>query len=244
MTIAAPVRLSARYEAEYAAYLAAIAATPGIPPELNMFWPKVGARYVGDVLVIGKATNGWIDRWVPGERPDTMALARIARATAEDGVNGDQLGWVLDQWQRRDDRYDTSRSQFWQTIRRVSQYLRPDTAQDWPSVVAWTNLVKVGPWNKGNPAGHLLGVQLREGPRLLAREIEDLNPRLVVALTGGGWFRHFSPLLGLDFDWHGGLVEGVQTSGARRWVIAVHPMTRSPEAVANAIVDARPENRK
>jgi hypothetical protein len=34
-------------------------------------------------------------------------------------VDGDQLGWVLDRWKRGDGGYDTSMSQFWETIRRV-----------------------------------------------------------------------------------------------------------------------------
>jgi hypothetical protein len=231
----APVRLSDAYERMFAAQLDAIASTPAIPSELNMFWPKIGSRYDGDLLVIGRATNGWIDRWEPGSHPDMRALARIARGTGEDGVNGDQLGWVLDRWGRSDG-YNTSKSQFWSTIRRVAIHLRPDAADAWTSVIAWTNFAKVGPWNKGNPPSRLLAPQLRLGPQLFAQEIQDLRPRHVVAFTGRWWFATFTAELRLDIRWQTGLVEGVADSPGTRWVVAVHPQTRSPAGVAGAVI--------
>jgi hypothetical protein len=202
-----------------------------------MFWPKVGSRYAGDLLVVGRATNGWIDRWEPGKPPDTTTLAQIARATGEDGVNGDQLGWVLDRWGRSEG-YSTSRSQFWSTIRHVAIRLRPDATPDWTSVIAWTNLAKVGPWNKGNPDSRLLAPQLQVGPRLFAQEIADLRPRRVVAFTGRWWFEAFAPELNLDVSWGTGLVVGVAQTPDTRWAVAVHPQTRSPGKVADAVIDA------
>ncbi len=46
-------------------------------------------------------------------------------------------------------------------------------------------------------------------------------------------------LVAHNVQWWEGLVEGFAGDNAgRRWVIAVHPMTRSPRAVADAVLDA------
>jgi hypothetical protein len=232
-------RLSDDYEREYAALLARIAAGVDLgSADLTMFWPKVGSRYDGDLMVIGRAVNGWIDRWSPGERPDPARLAATARLTAEGDGSVDQVGWVLDSWGRGRGRYSTSRSQFWKTVRLVAIHGHPERDQDWPSHVAWTNLAKVAPWAGGNPAGSILELQRQEAVRLLAREAQELQPRRVVAFTGRWWFETFAADLGLDIRWRDGLVEGVGVDRGRTWVVAVHPMTRSPGAVADEVIKA------
>jgi hypothetical protein len=232
-------QLSLAYEADYRNLLARVVAAPGIRPrELALFWPKVGSCYDGDILVVGRAVNGWIDRWDLDQNADLATLAATARETGESTVNGDQLGWVLDRWKRRDGAYDTSTSQFWETVRRVAISGHPDREEAWPSYVAWSNLGKLAPWSGGNPSSRLLGIQREHGPALLRREVDELAPCRIVALTGRSWFEPFATGLGLPVKWRDGLVQGVAEDVARRWVIAVHPMTRSPRAVADAVLGA------
>jgi hypothetical protein len=228
--------LSGEYERLFAEMLHASAAVAG-DMELTPFWPKIGARYSGDLLVVGRATNGWIDRWFPGDGQSPAEMARIARATGEGTVNGDQLGWVLDRWRPRDGGYSTATSQFWQTTRLVMGSLRPGE-QDWPSRIAWTNLAKLAPWAGGNPGTKLRTIQQSHGARLLEMEVEELAPRTVVAFTGRSWFEPFATRLGLPIEWTSGYVEGFARTPECIWVVAVHPMTRSPRAVADAVLSA------
>lgn len=231
--------LSSTYEVAYATALDRIATTPGIQPRrLAPFWPKVGRLYDGDLLVIGRAVNGWVDLWDLDKPGDPAVMAATARTSAEDAVNGCPLGWVLDRWRRRDGGYDSSTSQFWETIRRVVVDGHPEWEADWVSHVAWTNLAKVAPWEGGNPGSRLLVLQRELGPALLAQEVKELAPRRVLALTGRGWFEPFATGLGLAVEWRDGYVEGLANDGERRWVVAVHPMTRSPRLVAEAIAAA------
>lgn len=233
------VELSVEYEAAYAELIARVATSPSIRPrELALFWPKVGRSYDGDLLVVGRAVNGWIDRWDLDAPSDAHALAATARATGEGTVNGDQLGWILDRWKQPDGGYDTATSQYWQTVREVTLDGHPEREAHWPSHIAWTNLGKLAPWAGGNPGSRLLAIQRELCPALLRREVNELAPRLVVVLTGRWWFEPFAEALGLAVDWREGLVEGVADESGRRWVIAVHPMTRSPHAVARAVLDA------
>ena len=188
--------------------------------------------------MIGRAVNGWIDEWRLDEPTDLDALIADVRRTGEGTVNGDQLGWILDRWKKRDGGYDTSTSQFWSTIRLVAAGLDQAAEPDWPSTIAWSNLCKVAPAGGGNPGSRLLALQRRDGPALLAREVSELSPRRVVAFTGGWWFEPFANALGLEVEWREGLVEGVAHTPGRTWVVAVHPMTRSPSAVASAVLAA------
>jgi len=230
------VILSREYEAGYIDLLARVAATRIRPPETSLFWPKVGRLYDGELLLIGRAVNGWIDRWNTSAPADLAALAAAARATAEDGVNGCPMGWVLDRWKRGDGDYDTARSQFWFTAREFVLTDHADWEADWPSHLAWSNLAKVSRWTKGSPSGRLRRAQLPAAVELLAREVEELAPRRILVFAGRDWFAPYAAGLGLDMDWRDGLVEGV--SRDRRWVVAVHPMTRSPYRVADAATEA------
>jgi hypothetical protein len=231
--------LSSKYEATYRRLLRSVAATPRIhPPETSLFWPKVGRRYDGELLLIGRAVNGWIDRWNLDEPADTEALAVAARRTAEDVVNGCPMGWVLERWKAGDSDYDTSRSQFWVTAREMVTDEHSEWEGDWPSHLAWSNLAKVSHWTKGNPSGRLRRVQLDAAAEALALEVTELAPRHVLVLAGKEWFEPYARRLGLDVEWREGLVQGVANDVARRWVVAVHPMTRSPSAVAQAALSA------
>lgn len=233
------VSLTSAYGATYRRLIESVAATPRIrPPETSLFWPKVGRKYEGDLLLVGRAVNGWIDRWDVDEPTDLDALLAAARATAEADVDGCPMGWVLERWKRRDDGYDSSRSQFWATAREIVTSEHPEWQGDWPSHLAWSNLAKISRWTKGNPSSRLRRAQLEVAAEALALEVEELAPRRVLVLAGKDWFDPYADRLGLDVEWRQGLVEGVANDGLRRWVIAVHPMTRSPTAVAQAALNA------
>jgi hypothetical protein len=233
-------RLSAGFGQLYADLLSDLALTRARRAVTQaMFWPKIGRLYGGELLLVGRAVNGWIDRWEPGDRRSPAELAAVARHTAEGTVNGCPMGWVLDRWGNRDGGYDTARSQYWDTVRRVIIGLYPDWERDWPSHLAWTNLAKVAPYDGGNPGSASLRAQRgATGTALFAREVEELVPHRIVAFTDRWWFAPFADVLGVDLEQRDGLVEAVGRRGEQRLVVAVHPMTRSPRAVADAIIAA------
>lgn len=238
------VGLSAEYEAVYGRLLGEVEAVGRIrPPEVSMFWPKVGRRYAGDLLLVGRAVNGWMDHWDTREPLDVPAMLRAVRATAEDVVDGCPMGWVLERWKSGDGEYDTSRSQFWVTAREIVLEGHPERSTDWSSHLVWSNLAKLSRASKGNPTWRLRQAQLDAAAELLALEVAELAPRRVVVFAGRDWFEPYATRLGITVDWREGLVEGVADDGPRRWVVAVHPMTRSPYRVAEAVGDALAERR-
>lgn len=207
------------------------------PAGQALFWPKIGRRYDGELLLVGRAVNGWIDRWEADDPRPHGEVAAVARRTGEGEVNGCPMGWVLERWGKRDGGYDTARSQYWETVRRVMTGLQPDSTPDWPSHLAWTNLAKVAPYEGGNPGSPSLRVHRGpSGTAVFAREVLELRPRRIVAFTDRWWFAPFAEAIGAEMEERDGLVEAVGHSGDIRVVVAVHPMTRSPAAVADAVL--------
>ena len=231
-------RLSAEYGHLFTSLLSEVArARVRRPATQALFWPKVGRLYDGELLLVGRAVNGWIDRWRPADPRSPEELAAVARATGEGTVNGCPMGWVADRWGKRDGGYDTARSQFWDTVRRVMVGIEPAWADDWSSRLAWTTLAKVAPYTGGNPGSASLRAQRgSSGTALLAREVDELAPRRIVAFTDRWWFAPFAAALDVDLEERAGLVEAVGRRGEQRIVVAVHPMTRSPAAVAEAVL--------
>lgn len=55
------LRLSPDYEREFVGLLEAVDESTRITRrELSLFWPKVGWRIDGEILLVGRAVNGWL----------------------------------------------------------------------------------------------------------------------------------------------------------------------------------------
>ena len=231
-------RLSADYDDHYRAFLAgsASAACPGRP--WTVFWPMIGHRYAGDLLVAGRAPNGWSVRWDATKASSDEAIAAIAGETRHnsEGDGADPMDWIT--WADGiRHRYNTNDSAFWRVAKRVRAGLMGD-ADDWPRDLAWSNLAKIAPWGGGNPGGRLLRVQRENGPALFAREIVEMDPIRILVMTGRSWFEPFAAALGLEVDWRDGSVVGVAADGGRRWVITPHPMTRPEDPIVEEALAA------
>lgn len=92
--------------------------------------------------------------------------------------------------------------------------------------IAWSNLAKVAPAEGGNPSGSLLELQHPHAGQLLRREVTELDPEMVLIISGRGYTDPFlrggsipiswSPRAALQFA---GTIEG------RRWIVVNHPGT-------------------
>jgi hypothetical protein len=219
--------LSPEYEAAFEQLLAEVAAAatdPDVP--LVPFWPLRGAGYDGELLVVGRSVNGWVEDWTPLQLRDQGVRRQAVewlRRNAEP-TSDDRMSWVTDLWGATSG-YNTRRSALWRVLRQISG--GDDPADDWPSRLVWTNLYKVSPAAGWNPGADLQRAQRKSAMELVLREIAEFKPRRVLALTGN-WIAPFADGLGLAFTPRPGLVEGVARVDGRSWVIAKHPM-RKPE---------------
>lgn len=152
------------------------------PPSLALFAAARGSNSTGELMVVGRATNGW-----GGQR---FREARRESDRDVDAIVGAAFGqttWI-DSGPTRE-----TRSAFWRVCRRISADLLgpvpPITA--WSSRLIWSNLYKVAPALQGNPSGRLLRLQHAGAKRLLFAEFEHFRPRRVLLLTGWDWAKDF-----------------------------------------------------
>ena len=223
------MQLSAAYETEYNGlieYLASHCAE--LPDRVCLHWPMTEPTYNGGLMAIGQALNGWmIDEstcqlW----RPDKRGAAVVAtRATSESPT---AWRWMWPQpWGRP----------FWRLVRHAMAIRGLELNQ-----IAWSNLAKVAPGAGKNPWGALLERQSKIGGRLLRREVNELNPDVVLVLSNRGYAGPFLEAAGYDIRWRP--VGALQFDGSidgRRWVIVNHPGTfarrfnESYEAIQSAL---------
>ncbi|MGD8486743.1 MAG: hypothetical protein PVH07_08910 [Chloroflexota bacterium] len=214
------------YDDRLVEMLRAVGTTRGVRPEdLTGFWPRVGHEYVGRLLVVGRAVNGWIDHTTVtrlGEAGGPERFAATIRRTA-DAEGACPLSWVTEAWGRRDG-YNTKKSAFWRFAREALIRLEPEAAADprWSGRLAWSNLTKIAPWERGNPPTKLLRLQREYGPRLFAHEVLTYRPENVLVTTGRWWFEPFAAELGLDVEWRADDVGYAQANGTR-YLVAPHP---------------------
>jgi hypothetical protein len=233
--------LSQTYEASFERMLAEVAsAATDLDVPLVPFWPLRGAAYDGELLVIGRSVNGWIEDWTAQQlREPSIRQSAVERMRSDaEPVDACRMGWVTDLWGARDG-YNTKSSAFWRVLRRI---LANDTSPGlddarWSSRLVWTNLYKVSPAAGWNPGGNLQRAQRRSAIQLLNLEIEELAPRRVLALTGG-WIGPFSDGLGLNLAARSGLVEAVGMKGDCAWVVAKHPMTKPEDRFVGEVLTA------
>ena len=221
-------------------------------PDLARFCSLRGCRYHGELMVVGRAGNGWKDvGWAPKEASEPEDLERIAR-----NLSDISMSWVTDHWRSRppDDRrgsgrwYNTRRSAFWRVIRSVSLELVDGACEaDWPTRLVWSNLYKVAPWAGGNPSAALQYAQRAGCKELLNLEISAFRPKRVLFLTGWNWAEKLldaSP--GMQQPAGAQLVEKVWDrpldsepgSPVCRFVVAAHPQGKSEGRWTHEVLQA------
>ena len=189
-------------------------------PELAAFRIQLGRSFdpTNDLLVIGRATNGWDDC-----RFRTDGIGETLRAP-------DELLCLLRQNYHIDPKQQMSwarKSAFWWTVRDVLCELNPGYESDWPDHLCWTNLAKIAPVRNGNPSNALWNAQVRTCSELLRIEVEALAPQRILILAGCDWYGPPEPFLDtLGIECHiepSSLVQAVAKPNEQVWVFCKHP---------------------
>lgn len=241
--------LGTEYEALFEqllkSHLAAAAGHARAPVNWCGFWPMIGRKFrPGGVVVVGRALNGWEDSEFTGEALNQPGGTKdLIRRCRESFAPADKcpMAWVEQAWQAEEG-YRTSRSQFWQTARRLAAN-NGCQEEDWPSTLAWTNLMRVSPASGGNPPDWSYFAQLEPAARLLDYELRSLQPSVAVFLTGRAWYAPFQEKTDLfhleEIDQE--YVHYAGQHGQTRLIVSDHPQTRSPDRIVEQIVKHWPQ---
>ena len=212
------------------------------------FLPMKGTLYRGELMVVGRAVNGW-DTPIEAAELANPDLAREYTAKVWENVSGQggcPMKWVSEMWENTTD-YNIRKSAFWRVIRNcVSRLAIADVDEDtsWPSHLVYSNLYKVSPKKGGNPKGHLCRAQESACISLLHAEIALFKPRRLLFLTGREWVEPF--LTGLTSDLQmpdAGKVEAAGTinhsDGTKtKFVVIPHPQGKPQTPIVDGVIAA------
>lgn len=216
------------------------------------FLSMAGHLYSNELMVVGRAVNGWAEGVLP-EALSTPTSAADYAATIFDSVVGNgtcPMSWVTNCWanpSNPDSKYNTKKSAFWRVIRAVvAESGIANTGENtWPSHLVWSNLYKVAPEEGGNPGGALRQVQLNECVSLLGQELDVYLPRRLLLLTGLDWAEPFLRDIAPTFSHvtSGSYVEATaeifhKAGNSTRVVVAAHPQGKSEGIWVKEVIQA------
>jgi hypothetical protein len=223
-----PRPLSPAFEAAYDRLLVELAEQADVLPNLVcLHWPMHEPSYTSRLLVIGQALNGWGHEGAPADFADAGERQRQLAATRNSSEKEGAFRWMRPRvWSRP----------FWKLARGAMDDLGLSLDQ-----IAWANLAQVSPAAGGNPAGELQWRQQRHGGEMLRLEVDELNPEIVLVVSGRGYAEPFIAGAGLAPDWsRRGALQFHGILDGRRWIIVSHPGTfaRRYEASRSALLEA------
>ncbi len=175
--------------------------------KLTTFFPMQGSAATGELMVVGRAVNGWGNAWAATKALTEDGRADIIRDVFE-RTTTPGMRWVTDLWgtnrtvitahpqgDRRKRPYSTKTSAFWRVVRGVSESVI-GVSEDWPSKLMWSNLYKVAPFSGGNPWTALVRTERDACKCHLAEEVSLWSPKRILFLTGWRWAEPFLSSLG------------------------------------------------
>ncbi len=195
-------------------------------------------------MVVGRAVNGWIHNKLDADVLFGNGEERIFNRP-------DQIEWVQTSYDNSEG-YRTSRSSFWRVVKTIAIKSHGRTHKDWYSNVAWSNLFKVAP-NRigGNPNKKLRDIQRKYCIAIFLKELETLNPDVIIMFTGG-WEGYFlKHILGLGKEkslpdpihkvtWAGKYLSKLYVitcfGKKRKFIVSEHPMGKKEDSHIEAIL--------
>ena len=83
--------------------------------------------------------------------------------------------------------YNYNKSPFFQLCHKLMNLY--GLSENWSERMAWTNLYKVAPYEKGNPNNSLIRETLSGCASILRKEISYLRPTHIVFITDAWWYK-------------------------------------------------------
>jgi len=165
--------------------------------KLTGFSALVGSQYKNSdsrLLVYGRAVDGWRNCWQP-HSPVEESLTKILKIPEADKLADCEMNWILrnrKNWAGSKVGskvgYNYKSSSFWCGTRDVLKALEEKsilTESEWPSRLAWSNVYKISPSERGNPQEGLRSIQIPHCIQILQAEIQHLEPNNILFITGG-----------------------------------------------------------
>lgn len=218
--------------------------------ELTGFSPLVGSQYYKSdtrLIVFGRAVDGWRNSWQP-KSPVEDSLLKIFKVPEADKSAGCEMNWILrnrNDWLNakngtQNEFYNYRFSSFWCGTREVLKTLEKDhvlNESEWPSRLVWSNIYKISP-KRGNPQDKLRSLQIPHCIKILQKEIQYLEPRNILFITGG-WGRQILESIGIKSETlTNKIVQYTGRYNGAKVVVAIRPERQKRTTWVNEVVSA------
>ena len=212
--------------------------------KLCLFTTHRGSRYNSELMICGRATNGFDPHWTL-HRASTRngREAIVAETLAERAKVPCPMKWITDNW-GPNPKYSTARSAFWRVAKRIVAGLQiSDDSASWSSYLAWTNLYRVAPAERGNPSARLQNTQIDWCKQALTEDVLALQPRRLLLMTGTNWAGPFISNMQLQEWAPSALVQAwgrwiLPTGAPIAVVVAKHPQGKPENKFVSGVLDA------
>lgn len=166
---------------------------------LYCFYPMQGATADGRLMLVGRALYGWSTQPFTALEMQSEERRQAIIDNTFEASSGEKGCPVLrfyqgcvDERLKNGKGYNIRSSNFWSIGQQViRQFLTPDEQERWPSYLYWTNLYKLSLQTVGNPPGSLREVIRQASVKMMEAEIEALQPKRILFLTGQWWAYDF-----------------------------------------------------
>jgi hypothetical protein len=198
--------------------------------EYSLFFPMIGNNFESKktILVVGRACYGWEHPWKPIESNNSIVNCSISYS------EGKPMQWLIEQW--TDKKYKIKKSSFWRGIKNITSLFNKCEEKNWPSFIAWTNLMKISPAERGNPNVRECNAQHENCKELLKQEIEELSPKYVLLITGLDWGESFLEFITSKINYiDDKIVKRIANYGNSRVILTVRPERKKNYFFVNSI---------
>ncbi len=161
--------------------------------DLCLFPTHVGRGWDHELMVYGRAVNGWDPRFQRGTLSTSDGRSGVLQSVGwNHAPEHCPMQWIANPPVNRDD-YNTARSAFWRVTRDVYRRSGATTslASNWSTGLAWGNLYRIAPGATGNPSTTLQNLQREACIGLFLAELLRLRPKRLLMLTGLDWAAPF-----------------------------------------------------
>jgi len=217
--------------------------------KLVCFCPMRGSSADGRLMLVGRALNGW------GEDTSFKALEMVSKEAREkildntmkksSSDSGCPIQSLHDSWRKKDSKYKLNRSQFWSVAREViKKFSTTAENEKWANYLYWTNLYKVSPEERRNPSQSLKLKIDSSSWKMLIIEIELLQPKRILFLTGQGWAEQFLKSTTFRASEVPQIRRVFQTGflpfhgGEAAVVVSDHPQAKKRREIVDGVLDA------
>jgi hypothetical protein len=208
----------------------------------SFLYPSFGNQSTKEnkIIIYGQCINGgWEPEFkIEEELTDEFIYKGWEHSNTLNPNDKTPLDWINNKWIE----YKMYRSFFWNVSYKLTNRLVGEAdyvnSDSWCQHLVWSNLMKIGNVQGGNPNEDEHYAQIDLSVKLFLQEIEEIKPEYVIMLTGLGFSEDFTKALGLKQNVEDKkFVKIASKIGNTKYILTYRPYMGNNEACVSEIIE-------